>query len=131
MNLARQLKHITTSIKIGGYDVSEMIVKVDQAIQTTREFTFTYQATSVYPQFKEHMKVYRSLGKSNKARVIATLEDVRSELTRKKPNNTYMLAILHRVIDSNFYIDNLQSKMLVNRVLQGKTTTENQILEVI
>lgn len=131
MTTKKHLTDIMTSIKKGGYDTSEMTLKLDKAILDVQETTYNYQATSVYPQFKEHLKTYASLGKRNKAKVIATLEDVKRELESKKPNDNLMLSKLQLLTDTNFFTNKLQKKMLLDRTLQGKSTTQSEILKVV
>lgn len=130
MNLHQQLNYIIKNLKKGEYNTSEMIEKLDELSAEVRELTFQYQATSVFPQFKEHLKTFTSYGKRNKAKVIATLEDVRCAMGSKKPNNNTMLSQLNRIKKTNFFTTNLQQKMLVDRTVQGKSELQNEIVAV-
>ena len=131
LNLSQQIQYIATSIEKGGYDASELIEKLDDAIQETRKITFKYRAKSVHPDLKEHLKTFTSYGKRNKARVIATLQDVQCELHNVKPKNRFMLSQLEQIEETTFFADKLQKKMMLDAVIsRSKTELQNEIVAV-
>lgn len=131
MILEKHLNDIAASIQNGGYDTLEMKLKLDKAILEVKETTFTYEAQTVFPELVEHLKTFKSYGKQSKAKVIAVLEDIKREMSTKKPNDKVMLSKLNLITDTNFFTDKLQKKMMKDVLISRKTTFETEYVEVV
>jgi len=130
MILHQQLDHITTSIEKGDYSISGTIEEIDELIAEVRERIFKYQAQSTLNGLNLNLKTFTSYAKRNKAKVIATLEDVRCDMASKKPNNKAMLSQLNQIKKTNFFTDKLQEKMLIDRITHHKSVIQDVILGV-
>jgi hypothetical protein len=130
MNLHQQFNYITTSIKKGCYDASYLSEKIEEVIEEVRDTTFNYHGKSVFPDLKMHLKTYHSYGKRNKAKTIASLEDVQREMNSMNPSKRYMLFLINQIVETSFYGEDLQKKMLKEKLISRKAELQSEIVAV-
>lgn len=130
MTLQTKIEYLISTIGKSKYDSSHVNSKLTSAIAEAREITFKYQANSVHSDLQEHLKTFKSYGKQNKAGLIATLEDVQRELNYKHPNKKLALYWLNTILETSYYTDKLQKRLLKDATVKSKKTVQIEVLEV-
>ena len=128
-DLKNSILSIATAIEIGNYDKKHILNKLDELIIQAKETTFVYEVFATHREDKQK-PTFVQYGKSCKAKVICTLEDIRGELSVKRPSKRFILWMLRNILSTNFYQDKLQKQMLRDKNLARTTVTHTDKLEV-
>jgi len=128
-DLKTSILYISTAIEIGEYDKKNILNRLDEIILQAKETTFVYEVYATHREDKQK-QTFIQYGKSCKAKTISTLEDIRGELSVKRPSKRFILWMLNNLLSTNFYQDKLQKQMLRDKKLARTTVTHTDKLEV-
>lgn len=128
-DLKTSVLYIATAIEIGDYNKKTILNRLDETIVQAKESTFVYEVFATHREDKQK-ETFIQYGRGCKAKVISTLEDIRAEISTKRPSKRFILWMLQNMLKTNFYQDKLQKQMVKDRKLARNTTTHTDKLEV-
>ncbi|MFC6040123.1 hypothetical protein ACFPYN_11895 [Paenisporosarcina macmurdoensis] len=128
-DLKTSILYIATAIEIGDYNKKNILNRLDEIIVQSRETVFVYEVYATHREDKQKNTFFQ-YGRGCKAKVVSTLEDIRAELSAKRPNKRFILWMLNNLLSTNLYQGKLQKQMKKDRKLARTTTTHTDKLEV-
>ena len=124
--IQQNLEYIEKSILNDTYREQAGIIQflLSDVILEVKNFDFSYTASYSAENNKYHFYVYIMRGEQAKAKTLASLEDIRTELARRKGKPQVALRLIQRLLKTNLHKEDVQ------KVINKWVNTNNQKVKV-
>ncbi|PWW20224.1 hypothetical protein DFO73_11638 [Cytobacillus oceanisediminis] len=111
--IRQNLIYIQTSLQNGTHKEQKAIIHLmmEDTLQAVKDTEFTYQYNYVRETDKSHQKVFINLANKSKTKLIASLEDLRCELTGRNGNSKQALALIKKMLETNLCKNEVKNKV--------------------
>lgn len=108
-DIEKNIEYIQSAIIKNTYKEQRGIIAllIAETIAAIKDVVITLQVPCVADKANSHLAVITSRTKKEKAKVIASLEDLDGELQRTKVNTKRCVCIIRNILDSNLYMDDV------------------------
>jgi hypothetical protein len=130
-NVKQNLEYIQKSVLNGTHKEQSAILSVivAETFEVIKNMKFFYEVPFSNDKNTNHFYTYSSMGKTSKAKLLADLEEIQNEISKRNTNTKHVLILIQSMLQTNLYKDGVQAS--INKwVNTSNFTTRYQLIYV-